>query len=161
MASEKRKVVEFALLVALVVLAVEKKLRLLVAAAVVESEEADSVMTAMEDFELVMLLSFDLKVVENAAAAMDEPAAVADVTFVAAAEDALVELVDVAEDVLEERLAVDEEDETAEAKNVGAAVETDDVVAADVEVVKAVEAAELEIVLHDIAEDERVGVAVV
>ena len=41
------------------------------------------------------------------------------------------------------------------------AVETDDVVAADVEVVKAVEAAELEIVLHDIAEDERVGVAVV
>lgn len=101
MASEKRKVVEFALLVALVVLAVEKKLRLLVAAAVVESEEADSVMTAMENFELVMLLSFDLKVVENAAAAMDEPAAVADVTFVAAAEDALVELVDVAEDVLE------------------------------------------------------------
>jgi len=153
MASEKRKVVEFALLVALVVLAVEKKLRLLVAAAVVESEEADSVMTVMEDFELVMLLSFDLKVVENAAAAMDEPAAVADVTFVAAAEDALVELVDVAEDVLEERLAVDEENETAEAKNVGAAVETDDVVAADVEVVKAVEAAELEIVLHDIAED--------
>jgi hypothetical protein len=58
MASEKRKVVEFALLVALV-LVVEKKLRLLVAAAVVESEEADSVMTAMEDFELVMLLSFD------------------------------------------------------------------------------------------------------
>jgi hypothetical protein len=160
MASEKRKVVEFALLVALV-LVVEKKLRLLVAAAVVESEEADSVMTAMEDFELVMLLSFDLKVVENAAAAMDEPAAVVDVTFVAAAEDALVELVDVAEDVLEERLAVDEEDETAEAKNVGAVVETDDVVAADVEVVKAVEAAELEIVLHDIAEDERVGVAVV
>lgn len=160
MASEKRKVVEFALLVALV-LVVEKKLRLLVAAAVVESEEADSVMTAMEDFELVMLLSFDLKVVENAAAALDEPAAVVDVTFVAVAEDALVELVDVAEDVLEERLAVDEEDETAEAKNVGAAVETDDVVAADVEVVKAVEAAELEIVLHDIAEDERVGVAVV
>ena len=100
MASEKRKVVEFALLVALV-LVVEKKLRLLVAAAVVESEEADSVMTAMEDFELVMLLSFDLKVVENAAAAMDEPAAVVDVTFVAVAEDALVELVDVAEDVLE------------------------------------------------------------
>jgi hypothetical protein len=161
MASEKRKVVEFALLVALVVLAVEKKLRLLVAAAVVESEEADSVMTAMENFELVMLLSFDLKVVENAAAAMDEPAAVVDVTFVAAAEDALVELVDVAEDELEERLAVDEEDETAEAKNVGAVVETDDVVAADVEVVKAVEAAELEIVLHDIAEDEQVGVAVV
>ena len=160
MASEKRKVVEFALLVALV-LVVEKKLRLLVAAAVVESEEADSVMTVMEDFGLVMLLSFDLKVVENAAAAMDEPAAVADVTFVAAAEDALVELVDVAEDVLEERLAVDEENETAEAKNLGAAVETDDVVAADVEVVKAVEAAELEIVLHDIAEDERVGVAVV
>ena len=160
MASEKRKVVEFALLVALV-LVVEKKLRLLVAAAVVESEEADSVMTAMEDFELVMLLSFDLKVVENAAAALDEPAAVVDVTFVAVAEDALVELVDVAEDVLEERLAVDEEDETAEAKNVGAVVETDDVVAADVEVVKAVEAAELEIVLHDIAEDERVGVAVV
>jgi predicted nucleic acid-binding Zn-ribbon protein len=107
------------------------------------------------------LLSFDLKVVENAAAALDEPAAVVDVTFVAVAEDALVELVDVAEDVLEERLAVDEEDETAEAKNLGAAVETDDVVAADVEVVKAVEAAELEIVLHDIAEDERVGVAVV
>ena len=58
-------------------------------------------------------------------------------------------------------MAVDEENETAEANNLGAAVETDDVVAADVEVVKAVEAAELEIVLHDIAEDERVGVAVV
>jgi hypothetical protein len=39
--------------------------------------------------------------VENAAAAVDEPAAVVDVTFVAVAEDALVELVDVAEDVLE------------------------------------------------------------
>ena len=53
MASEKA--VEFALLVALVVLAVEKKLRLLVAAAVA----SDLAIAAIEDSEFVMLLDFD------------------------------------------------------------------------------------------------------
>ena len=144
--------VEFALLVALVVLAVEKILRLLVAAAVA-SEEADLAIAAIEDFEFVMLLNFDLVVVGNAAVGVElmEPAAVADVTF--AVEDALVELVD----VVVERSAVVVEDETVVAKTVENVGDAEDVVASGVDA----EAAERGVELHDIAADERVVVVAV
>ena len=145
--------VEFALLVALVVLAVEKILRLLLVAAAVASEEADLAIAAIEDFEFVMLLNFDLVVVGNAAAGVElmEPVAVADVTF--AVEDALVELVD----VVVERSAVVVEDETVVAKTVEDVGDAEDVVASGVDA----EAAERGVELHDIAADERVVVVAV